>query len=418
MKELKDLLKLKDKYDKTYYEGNPLVSDEEYDLLIDKIEVLNGKLNVGNKSKKNKVDHLHKMLSLKKYSSFNETISYFNNVFNRDLLALIKPNNEIIVTPKYDGIAIELIYEKHKNNAFKLKDVITRGDGVKGISVINKLKDNVNLLKEINFNNLKKFNITYKTDYNNLSFFAELIPSKDTYREYTKYNKNVKHSRNVTASLVATKLTSNLTKEDIDFLNNLSFKVYTSKDLGLLDYTIELGFIHALGFDVVEYNHYTLNDLSESLDVNYTIHDYVIDGYVLRINDSMFSLSLGETDKYPKYAIAYKPFSKSSSATISNIKYNFNTQGELIPILEINPVELDGSTIRNISISNMSKLYRLNLKIGDKIIIERKGGTVPVVKDVLCTTRDKISIIKVCPKCGTELLKKDNRLFCQNYKKH
>jgi len=419
METLDRLLELKTKYDKAYYEGIALVSDEEYDVLLDKIEILGGKIEKpGVKSKRNKVKHLNKMLSLNKVISYVDVVNFFTCIFDNPTFLTMNNNTDVIVTPKYDGIAIELIYKKRKKNVFELEDIITRGDGNYGVSVLDKLKDNNRLVKVIDFAILEEYKIKFTTDKEMISFFAELIPSKKVFKKYKEKNPKVKHSRNTTASLTVTKLKDNLTTNDKEFINNLSFKVHTSKDLGLFRYEFELNLIYALGFDMVDYQKYTIEDVYDRSDVNFEIRDYLIDGYVFRIDDSQYSLILGETDRYPKYAIAYKPFSKSSTAVIKDIRYNFNTKGELIPIIEIKPIELDGSTIKNISLSNVSKLYRLNLKPNDRIIVERKGGAVPVIKDVLFSDRDKIDLIKSCPKCNVKLLNKDNRLFCPNFKEH
>lgn len=159
--------------------------------------------------------------------------------------------------------------------------------------------------------------------------------------------------------------------------------------------------------------------------------DYLFDGIVVKINDLDFQKELGFTGKTPRFAIAFKFPAEEATTVLEDIKFQVGRTGAITPVAVLKPVLVAGSTVSRATLHNEDEIERLNLRIGDTVILQKAGDVIPDIVKVLSELRTgkekKISMPKVCPVCEVVLVKKEiggskktlnmsAALFCPNTK--
>ena len=146
--------------------------------------------------------------------------------------------------------------------------------------------------------------------------------------------------------------------------------------------------------------------------------DHEIDGLVFKINELDVRQEFGYTEHHPRWAIAYKFESPQAETTLLGITVQVGRTGRITPVAEIAPVALGGSTIRRATLHNQEYIDSLELAVGDRVSITKRGDVIPAVEEVVEKNEDGNTTYKIpltCPCCGSELVHKGVHLFCPNY---
>ncbi|MBU1159730.1 NAD-dependent DNA ligase LigA, partial [Patescibacteria group bacterium] len=147
---------------------------------------------------------------------------------------------------------------------------------------------------------------------------------------------------------------------------------------------------------------------------------YGVDGIVVKLNNSDWQNLLGYTGKSPRYAIAFKFSAEQATTVVEDIQVQVGRTGVLTPVAHLRPVRIAGSTVTRATLHNKDEIKRLDIRIGDSIIIQKAGDVIPdvveVIKD-LRTGKEKIFHMPVrCPICGSKIIqeKESPILRCSN----
>lgn len=363
-----------------------------------------------------KVTHTRPMISLYDAFSENDMLEWENR--NRRFLSKpLKP--EYYCELKLDGLAVALHYENRL-----LVTAATRGDGKIGEDVTNNVRtiDSIPLrLREPSIEELleigldKKQAQTFLDILNNgeIELRGEAIMSNDVFIKLNKkYHKEgrqeLANTRNAVAGSLR-QLDSKVTAE-----RELEFFAY---DLLIADYLrgeiVETRasadkLANLLGFKTVKQNRvcYTLKEVFDFYNFVAKKREslpYIIDGTVVKFDDLKMWDTLGVVGKAPRYMMAYKFSAEQATTKIVDVIWQVGRTGALTPTAVLEPVSVAGATISRSTLHNFDEIERLDLMIGDTVIIERAGDVIPKVIQVLTSLRDgsekKIHAPYVCPRC-------------------
>ena len=145
--------------------------------------------------------------------------------------------------------------------------------------------------------------------------------------------------------------------------------------------------------------------------------DYMIDGAVIKIDDYATRAALGYTDKFPRWAVAYKFEAEEMTTTLEDVTWQIGRTGKLTPVARVSPVELAGATVRQATLNNWQDIQRKRVKLGAKVWIRRSNEVIPeIMGRVDEYSEDERDIEKpaVCPACGAALVERGAHLFCPN----
>ncbi len=394
----------------SYYENDaPTVSDEIYDSLVKELKSLEKDYpdfadpnfiiyRVGGKPLEyfEKKEHSIKMLSLNDSFSFEEIKDWQKRIQK----LVPKENLEYFCELKMDGLACSLIY----NNGI-LERAITRGDG----SVGEDITQNVKTISSVPIVlSIKDKGIT--------EIRGEIIMAKSTLEKLNKkYNKEGKqilaNTRNAAAGSVR-QLDSKLTKE-----RNLDFFAWdiaqSSKDFDT--HSSEHKYLKDLGFNVAPFEK-VCSTLDEVKNVISKIEkerqglDYGTDGVVVQVNKLSLHNILGIVGKAPRYAIAYKYQAEQAVTLVTNISVQVGRTGVLTPLAHFTPTKVAGSIVSKATLHNIDQIRRLDIRVGDSVIIQKAGDVIPEVVEVLKNLRpEKTKVFempKSCPECGEGVVQK------------
>jgi DNA ligase (NAD+) len=413
---------LKDEINKSNYEyyvnENPYLTDFEYDSLFAELKELEEKYpmfrtpdsptqRVGSVSEKF-FPHKHKYRLYSLDNSYNaeDLEKWYERVckeYNKEL--------ELVCELKIDGLAIALTYE----NGIFVRGV-TRGDGVTGEDITQNLKT----IKAIP---LKLF------EPKNLEVRGEIYMPKSSFEKLNQEalqngDKVFANPRNA-ASGSLRQLDSTITAK-----RDLSMFTYTAIFEDETDKTFKTHYdsiqrLKELGFkvnpnirlvknikEVIEYLH--------EWDSKRFELDYATDGVVIKVNDIAIQKDLGYTARAPKWATAFKFPPEEVKTKLLDIELNTGKTGVVTPVAVLEPVQLAGSTVSRASLHNFDEIKRLDIRIGDDVLIMKAAEIIPKVIKVV--ESDKHNSLPQylpptkCPSCGADLIEKEGQvgLYCSN----
>ncbi len=410
-----------------YVKDDPVISDAEYDDLMSALEELEETYpelqsedsptrQVGGEPNEELglVDHPKPMLSLKSIKN-EEDLLNFDDTCRKEL------NRERVVyvaEPKYDGLAVELIYEDGS-----LVQGTTRGDGQTGEDVT----DNIKTLREVP---LKLFKSDSRHIPERLVVRAEVYIRKDRFAELNKERekkdkKTFANPRNAAAGSLR-QLDPAITAErplqiyfyEVAQIQGLTFETHFDALSALPGWGLKINQelnkkCNGIRQVTKLYNH--LKDIREDLP-------YEIDGMVCKVNDLEAQNSLGTRSNNPRWAIAYKFPPRRSTARIKEITEQVGRTGKVTPIAVLEPVHIGGVEVRRASLHNQNEIDRKDIRIGDKVIVERAGDVIPYVVKPVTDERTgdekKYHIPDKCPVCGADVVmsKDKKQAHCTNMK--
>lgn len=367
-----------------------------------------------------KVEHKNPMLSLTDAFSEQE-ISEWEERYS-DFLQhnLESQKNKYYCELKIDGLAIELIY---RDGTFSIG--ATRGDGTTGEDVTQNLKT-VNSIplkildKEIIIENLKKLGLEQSANLFKDQFSKEIIVRGEVFmnkKDFEALNADQKNSdaktyanpRNVAAGSVR-QLDSKITaSRKLDFF---AYSLIT--DLGQKTHEDEHAILKSIGFKTNSYAT-TAKNINEVFAYQKNIEKirerlpYEIDGTVIILNSESDFARAGIVGRKPRAAIAFKFAAREATTKILNIQIQVGRTGTLTPVAIMQPVPLGGIIISRASLHNYDEIQRLEVKIGDTVIINRAGDVIPQVVKVMKELRDgtekNFKMPQKCPICNSEIEK-------------
>ena len=354
------------------------------------------------------VKHTIPLLSLGKVMNFDELKKWLLNLYNLNI-------NQFFVECKHDGLACSLHYHQGK-----FIQGVTRGNGLIGNDVTQTCWQIPSIPKEIN----------YLPD---LEVRGEIFLTKSGLEEINDYIKKYqpkdtikKNVRNTASGLLRDE-TPNPRKSKY-----LYFSAYMSLDTENDTHGDSMKFLQSLGFLTTDnfVKNFVINltndekkfkKLQQCLDA---IHqqrsemDFDIDGLVFKVNNYEQQKFLGNKREEPNWAIAYKFPQTEKVSVLKSVRWDLGPKGNITPVAFIEPVEILGAMVENPTLHNIDEINRLDLKIGDHIVITRRGDVIPKIIKVLPELRDgsemEIEIPELCPICGSKLVFKDVYIRCEN----
>lgn len=426
-KEIKRLREEIERYNYYYYSMNEsLISDVEYDKLLKNLEKLEKEnpqfadelspsVNVGSSlkdTKFEKVTHKSPMLSLS--NSYN--IGDIEDFMKRAEKIILQERSgktkiDYVLEVKLDGLSISVTYEKGK-----LVKAVTRGDGIIGEDVT----ENVMQIKSVPKFLKENIDIEVRGEIVlPISKFHEL--NKKRMEEGEEIFANPRNA----ASGTLRQIDAEIVKErglDCYFyfiVDSEKYNLLTHKDA--LDYIERLG-LKTTGIGEVVESAEELEKRIEFWGTEREKLDYETDGMVIKVNSLELWNILGSTTKSPRWAIAYKFPAKQVSTKLLDITWQVGRTGKVTPVAELEEVEVSGSRVKRASLHNFDEIERKDIRIGDRVIIEKAAEIIPqVVKSIkeVRTGEEKIVVPPVnCPICNSVLEKEDGLVDLKCVNKH
>jgi len=359
-----DILELfLEKASEAYYQsGDPIITDEEFDILLDFLRERNPKSaflkKVGAPLGKNKV-------KLDYYLGSMDKIKPPSNKLNNWLKKYKAP---FLLSDKLDGISGLVIYNDNKITMF------TRGTATEGMN-ITKLSKYLNLPKYEDIKNKLK-----KTGKNNmLAVRGEIIMSKEKFEK--KYSGKFKNARNLVSGIVNSKTINPSFAKDLDFV------VYEIVD-PFDKFEEQFKLIKLLGFNTVynrkekEISYEVLNQVLKNRKSN---SKYEVDGIIVTNSDKHSR----QDGKNPEYAFAFKDLleDQTREVMVTGIEWNISKSGSINPVVLIEPTELSGVTISRVTAFNAKYIKDNKLGKGSIVEITRSGDVIPYILKVIKSTQ-------------------------------
>lgn len=409
MERMRELVDLLNKYAYEYYVlDEPTVSDVEYDALYDELVALEKELvfrlpdsptlRVGGAPLSSFKPYTHKarLYSLDKAKSIGETEAFFERV-KKELGYL----PEMTLEHKFDGLTISLTY-----NHGKLVTGATRGDGEVGEDVTEQIKTIRTVPLTIKYQGL-------------IEIQGEGIMRFSAFDEYNKTAEvPLKNPRNAVAGAIRNLDPKETAKRKLDFFAyNIGYRegIEFDTQADMRKFIIENGFLVGEQFEII----HDLGQLEESLkhiEETRDDLDFLIDGAVIKVNDVQVRAELGYTEKFPKWALAYKFKAVETTTVLKDVIWQVSRTSKLNPLAVLEPVDLMGVTVKRATLNNYSDIQRKGVKIGSRVLIRRSNDVIPEIMGVYEHTAESAEILPpdVCPACGAPVRAEGAFYYCTN----
>ena len=408
MNRMRELVDKLNKWAHEYYVlDNPSVPDSEYDKYyaeLKKLEEESGEVlpdsptrRVGGEPLKafSRHEHIARLYSLDKAVTKDELSAFFTRVKK------VVPSPEFTVEYKFDGLTICLTYE-----GGNFVRATTRGNGTVGEDVTAQCLT------------IKSFPLTvsYK---GTLEVKGEAVIRLSVLEEYNKTAAEpLKNARNAAAGAirnldpaVTAKRRPEIYFYDINYMEDGAPATQAEC----------FEWLKKEGFKVFPYvrlckSEEEVEAAIDEIEVGRRNIDVLTDGAVVKLNDVAVREILGSTDKFPRWAIAYKFEAEESVTTVRQVRWQVGRTGKLTPLAELEPVDLAGVTVRRATLNNYGDILRKGVKTGSKVLIRRSNEVIPEILGTVEHTEGSIDIKKpeVCPFCGAEIAEVGANIFCPN----
>ena len=414
MNRMRELIREISKASYAYYVlDDPYMSDMQWDKLYDELKALEAETGetlpdsptrkVGGTTLKGFEEHVHinRLWSMDKVQTLEELDAW---IARTEKLAG-RNNLQYYVEYKFDGLTLNLTYDNGK-----LIQAATRGDGIRGEAILEQAKTIHTVPREIPYRGL-------------LEVQGECIMRLSTLEKYNREHPEakLKNARNAAAGA----------------LRNLDPAVTASRHLDAFFYmvgTIEnppyrtqpemLEFLRENGFQVSPYTgsgkgREELEKCIRQIEAERGSLDWLIDGVVIKVGDNALREQMGFTEKYPRWAVAYKFKAEEAVTKLLDVTWELGRTGKLTPLAHVEPVDFYGVTVRKATLNNLGDIQRKDIAIGCNVWIRRSNDVIPEIMgragEVL---PDETPVAKpeVCPACGSPLVSRGAHLFCMNRK--
>jgi DNA ligase (NAD+) len=417
-KRVEELTKILNDANYNYYvKDEPTITDQEYDKYMRELE--NIELEYPRYASKNSptkrvggevIEKFEKVVRDKPMLSISDV---FSEDEVRDFIRKVEDevSPEYVCEQKIDGLGVSLIYE-----AGKLVRGVTRGDGLVGEDITH----NVRTIKSIPLELTKPVDIEVR---------GEIFMHKSTLEKLNKKREEegkqkLQNVRNAAAGSIR-QLDSKVAAERE--LDNFVYYLPNPSDFGIKTHLEALQFMKDLGFKINPHNKLVKNIdeiisyIEKEAETRKSL-SYEIDGIVIKVNDVSLQEKLGNTAKYPRWAVAYKFPAEEVLTKLTDIIFTVGRTGRITPNAVLEPVIVMGSTIRRATLHNEEYVNAKGLKIGDIVSIRKAGDVIPEVVDAKLERRNgtekDFKMISECPMCHEKIVKKDGNVdyYCVNPK--
>ena len=404
MRELTDIL---NKYAYEYYVLDaPTVDDKVYDRIYDELKTLEeetGKILADSPTRRvggdpvssfKKHEHIKKLYSLDKSVTFDELAAFDERVR--------KVGDPVYtVEYKFDGLTMCLTYE---NGVFTR--ATTRGNGIVGEDVT------AQALK------IKSFPLRINLG-GTVEVQGEAIIRLSVLEEYNKTaTEQLKNARNAAAGAIRNldpKETEKRRPEIIFYNVNYASDGEFSSQLEIFE------FLKKNKFKVFDFLRVckTLDEVKSAIaeiEEGRKKIDVLTDGAVIKVNDVAMRKKLGYTDKFPRWAMAYKFEAEEVETTLKKVEWQVGRTGKLTPLGIVEPVDIGGATVRKATLNNYGDILRKKVRIGSKVLIRRSNEVIPEILGAIDNfdVGKEIEKPEKCPFCHSALVEEGANLFCPN----
>jgi len=411
------------RYNYHYYTlDQPLVSDKEYDALYDQLVALESETGVtlpdsptqrvGGEILKGFTPHRHlaplwsldKAQNIEQLRTWHDRVVRLVNDYNTKNPGSPLPTPCYALELKFDGLTLNLTYQNGK-----LIQASTRGNGVVGEGILSQVKT------------IKSVPLTIPFTEGTIEVQGEGIMNLSVLEEYNKTAvEPLKNARNAAAGALRN-LNPKVTAERK--LNAYFYNIGYSDGVAFKDHKEMMDFLRENRFKVNPYIFYfeQFDDVMEQLadiEKRRSELDYLIDGAVVKVTDFRTREALGYTDKFPRWAVAYKFEAEETTTVLQSVSWNVGRTGKITPLARVEPVELAGVTVQNCTLNNIGDIERKNLKfaLGTRVFIRRSNDVIPEILGKVTEENDGEEILypEACPSCGFPLEQRGAHLFCNN----
>lgn len=407
-KSMQELVELLNKYAYEYYVlDNPTVSDGEYDKLYDelvKMEKETGIVLFDSPTKRvggepvssfKKHKHISRLYSLDKALTDEELFDFDKKIKKTGI------DTKYTVEYKFDGLTICLTYSDGK-----FVRATTRGNGTEGEDVTAQVLTIKSFPLKIAYRGL-------------LEVKGEAVIRLSVLKEYNKTAKEqLKNARNAVAGAIR-----NLDPKETErrkpeiYFYDVNYMEYD----GVTSQLEAVEFLKNQGFKVFDFLR-VCNDITEvkqavdEIEVERKNIDVLTDGAVIKVNDFSVRETLGETDKFPRWALAFKFEAEEVTTILKNVIWQVGRTGKLTPLGEVEEVELAGATVKKATLNNYNDIQKKKIQIPCRVLIRRSNEVIP---EILGSTEffensKQVEKPTVCPYCKTPLQETGANLFCPN----
>ncbi|MCX2479232.1 NAD-dependent DNA ligase LigA [Pedobacter sp. MC2016-15] len=402
-----------------YVLAMPTIADYEFDKKLEELSKLekahpefadpdSPTLKVGGDITKNFVTVKHKWPMLSLGNTYNEQDL---RDFDERIKKSIGENFSYVCELKFDGLSISLNYEN--NNLLR---AVTRGDGSKGDDVTSNVKTISNIP-----HHLKKaaapplFEIRGEILMHRAAF-ERLNREREELGEVTYAN-----PRNFASGTIKMQDPKEVAKRPLDAF---FYSLNTEKEYFKTHWD-SLQALKTWGFHVSEHTKLT-SGIEEVLEfIHYWEQErfkltYDIDGIVIKVNSFAQQQELGFTAKSPRWAISYKYKAAEVETILERVSYQVGRTGAVTPVANLKPVLLAGTTVKRATLHNANEIERLDLHVGDSVLVEKGGEIIPKIMNVNLDKRQPgaqpVIYPTHCPECGTMLIRKEGEVayYCPN----
>lgn len=414
MERIRELIDQLNEYAYRYYVlDDPAVADAEYDRLYDELTRLERETGsiapdsptqrVGGKLLEgfSKHTHLAPLWSLDKAQSIEEVEAWQERT-NKQIEQLGLKKASYSLEYKFDGLTINLTYD-----GGYLVGAATRGNGIVGEDVTEQVKTIQSIPLRIGFEG-------------KMEVQGEAVMRLSALEAYNKTAAEpLKNARNAAAGAIRNLDPAQTAKRRLDaFIYNIGY----IEGKTFQNHQEMIAFLRENKFNVGTYEK-VFSDVAEigravgEVEQTRGDLDFLIDGMVIKLTDFATREALGYTQKFPRWAIAYKFAAEEMTTKILDVTWDVGRTGKLTPLAHLEPVELAGATIRRATLNNYEDILRKHAAIGADVFIRRSNDVIPEILGASPVQTGPLTPIEkptVCPACATALEEVGPNLFCPN----
>ncbi len=408
MDRMHELVALLNKYAYEYYVlDNPTVADAEYDALYDELSALEKSsgtilpdsptIRVGGQVLPGFQKHTHiaPLYSLDKCRTEEELREWEQRI--EKLVGKCDYSLEY----KFDGLTLNLTYD-----GGLLVMAATRGDGTVGEEVLEQVRTIQSVPLSIPFEG-------------KMEVQGEAIMHLSALKKYNETAEEpLKNARNAAAGALRNLDPSVTAKRKLDaYFYNIGY--IEGKELQ--NHSQMIDFLKEQGFKVSDFEKHfdNIGDIVseiEKMDELRPKLDFLIDGMVIKVTDFEMREKLGYTQKFPRWAIAYKFEAEELTTTVLDVSWEVGRTGKLTPTAILEPVDFSGVTVKRATLNNYEDILRKRVRIGSKVFVRRSNDVIPEILGAIDDDSTLLEVKKpeVCPACQTKLEQIGPNLYCPN----
>ena len=351
--------------------------------------------------------HLSRLWSMDKVQSKEELLAWLQRT--EKLHAQLSDGREQSLPPlryaveyKLDGLTINLTYRDGQ-----LIQAATRGNGEVGEGILPQVRTIRCVPLTIPYQGL-------------LEVQGECIMKLSTLEEYNRTaDEPLKNARNAAAGALRNLDPAVTAKRKLDAF---FYQVGTIENAPYSDMDGMLAFLRENGFPTSKYEEHALSydELCARIDgveEKRSSLDFLIDGAVVKVCDLATRQAMGNTEKFPRWAVAYKFAAEENTATLLDVTWELGRTGKLTPLAHLTPTDIGGVTVKRATLNNFGDIQRKKVAIGCEVWIRRSNDVIPEIMGRVGEASDAETVIVPpthCPSCGEALTERGAHLFCLN----